>query len=144
MLLTARRARQRGQSLLLVLVFVAAFLLLTWAALTLASGAFLSLSSVQADSRNTYALDGGVAYAMDYLDLKKGNGCNRPNPPPFTLTYPNGTAITVTAVITRTKSCGGGAGVWDISVSASSTGRILLAEVTQVAGAWTIASEQFQ
>jgi hypothetical protein len=140
----ARPTRQRGQSLLLVLVFVAAFLLLTWAALTLASGAFLGLSSVQADTHNTYALDGGVAYAMDYLDLKKGGGCSRPNPGPFTLTYPNGTTITVTATITKTKSCGGGSGVWDITVTASSTNRTVLAEVAQVAGAWSISSEQFQ
>lgn len=136
--------RQRGQALLLVLVFVAAFLLLTWAALTLAGGAFLGLSSVQADTRTTYALDAGVAYSMEYLDLKKGKGCSRPNPGPFTLTYPNGTTITVTAVITKTKSCGGGSGVWDLKVTATGTTRALVAEVSQAVGGWSISSEQFQ
>jgi hypothetical protein len=144
MLLTARRGRQRGQSLLLVLVFVAAFLLLTWAALSLASGAFLSLSSVQADTRSTYALDAGVAYAIEYLDLRKGNGCNRPNPGSFNLTYPNGTSITVTPVVTKTKSCAGISGLWDIAVTTSSTNRTLLAEVSQASGAWSIVWEQFQ
>jgi hypothetical protein len=144
LLMARRRLRQRGQALILVLVFVAAFLLLTWAALTLASGAFLSLSSVQADTRSTYALDAGVAYGLEYLDLRKGNGCNRPNPGPFTLTYPNGTSITVTAVVTKTKSCAGNSGLWDISVTATGTSRSLLAEVSQASGAWSIAWEQFQ
>lgn len=137
-------ARQRGQALILVLVFVAAFLLLTWAALTLAGGAFLSLDSVQADSRNTYALDGGVAYAMEYLDLKKGKGCSRPNPGPFTLAYPNGTTVTVTVVITKTKSCGRGAAVWDLSVTATGVTRALVAEVSQGGAGWSVSWEQFQ
>ena len=139
-----RAVGQRGQALILVLVFVAAFLLLTWAALTLASGAFLGLSSVQADSRTTYALDGGVAYAMEYLDLKKGKGCSRPNPGPVALSYPNGTAITVTVAITKTKRCGGASGTWDIAVTATGSTRTLNAEVSQSTGSWSITWEQYQ
>ncbi len=62
-----RPGRQRGQALLLVLVFVAAFLLLVWAGLTLASAGFLSLNAVQRDTRSTYALDAGLDYAMAYI-----------------------------------------------------------------------------
>jgi len=54
------RARERGQALLVVLVFLAAFLLITWAGLTLASGAFLGLNAVRTDARTTYALDAGL------------------------------------------------------------------------------------
>ncbi|HSO92964.1 MAG TPA: hypothetical protein VLS53_00655, partial [Candidatus Dormibacteraeota bacterium] len=67
---------QRGQALLVVLVFIAAFLLLLWAALTLASAAFLGLGSVRADTRNTYALDAGVEYAIQLEDgATKALGC---------------------------------------------------------------------
>lgn len=137
-----RRFRQGGQALLLVLVFVAAFLLLTWAALTLASGAFLNLSSVQADTRHTYALDAGVALSMEYLDLKKGKGCSRPKPPSLVLPY--ATPITVTTTISKTKSCKGLSGTWDITVTASGTTRQLTAEIVQAAGVWSIASERYQ
>jgi hypothetical protein len=137
-----RRSRQSGQALLLVLVFVAAFLLLTWAALSLASGAFLTLSAVQSDTRETYALDAGVAAAIEYIDLKKGLGCNRPQVPTFSLPYP--TAISVTTTITKTKSCGGLSGVWDISVSATGTNRTLTAEIAQTNGNWTITAESYQ
>ena len=69
-------ARQRGQALLVVLGFVAALLLIVWAALTLASGAFLGQGSVRADTRSTYALDSGLAYAIQTNDsAAKGAGC---------------------------------------------------------------------
>lgn len=67
---------ERGQALLIVLVFIAAFLLVLWAGLTLASAAFLSLGSVRADTRNTYALDAGVEYAIEISDASvKSQGC---------------------------------------------------------------------
>lgn len=137
-----RRQQQAGQALLLVLVFIAAFLLLTWAALTLASGAFLNLSSVQADTRETYALDAGVAFGMEYMDLKRGNGCNRPTVPNLVLPYP--TPITVTVTINKTVTCHGQTGTWDITVTATGTNRALAAEIVQINGNWTIASEAYQ
>ena len=66
-------AGQRGQALLVVLVFLAAFLLITWAGLSLASAAFLGLNTVRTDARTTYALDAGLAYAMYAIDTKNGN-----------------------------------------------------------------------
>jgi len=42
-----RLSAQRGQGLLLILAFVAAFLLVVWAALTLASAAFLNLNGTR-------------------------------------------------------------------------------------------------
>ena len=54
----------------------AALLLIVWAALTLASGAFLGQGSVRADTRSTYALDSGLAYAIQTNDsAAKGAGC---------------------------------------------------------------------
>ena len=54
---SSRLLRQRGQALLLILAFVAAFLLVVWAALTLASAGFRGSTAVRADTRTTYALD---------------------------------------------------------------------------------------
>jgi len=51
---TVRTPRgKRGQALLIILVFVAAFLLVLWAGLSLASSAFLGLGSTRADTRTT-------------------------------------------------------------------------------------------
>src|SRR4029077_4842051 len=93
-------ARQRGQALLVVLGFVAALLLIVWAALTLASGAFLGQGSVRADTRNTYALDAGSASALQTNDsAAKGAGCSVTPPANFPLNY-GSTTITVTVAIT--------------------------------------------
>lgn len=140
----SRQRGQRGQALLLVLVFVAAFLLLTWAGLTLASSAFLDLSSVQADTRGTEALDAGLAYGMEVLDLKNGNGCNAPGVPgPLVLNYPSG-AITVNITITKGTPCKGNGANFSFHVSSPSTTHTLDALVTQSNGAMVITWEQFQ
>jgi hypothetical protein len=123
-----RRRRQRGQALLLVLVFLAAFLLLIWAALRLASSAFLGLGDVRADTRTTYALDAGIAYGVNRAQAL-GGSCVASNPPPFTLAYPSGN-ITVTVTITVGPGCAANA-TYDLQVSASGTSRIAHAEVTQ-------------
>ncbi len=145
MLLTFRRLRaQRGQALLLVLVFVAAFLLLTWAGLTLASGAFLDLSAVQADTRTTEALDSGLAYGMEALDLKHGNGCNAPaTPAPLVLTYP-AVSITVNVSVTKGNPCKGVGANFTFQVSSPSTSHTLAALVTQTNTGMVITWEQFQ
>ena len=98
--MSRRRPGQRGQALLIVLAFVAAFLLILWAGLTLASSAFLGLGTVRADTRSSYALDAGLAYAMQVIDDKNGNGCNAPKTSTLTLNYPTGT-ITVTSAFRR-------------------------------------------
>ncbi len=97
-------ARQRGQALLVVLGFVAALLLIVWAALTLASGAFLGQGSVRTDTRNTYALDAGLAYAIQVNDSAAGGGgCNNTSGR-FTLPYSSGT-ITVNVTMTAIPGC---------------------------------------
>jgi hypothetical protein len=142
-----RRRRERGQALILVLVFVAAFLLLTWAALTLASGAFLSLNSVQADSRSTYALDAGVPYFVKWVRGVNGNVCNNiknKSPNPLTLTYPSSTITVTFSNIAAGPGCTRANPVLDFTVSATGTARTLRAEVALPAAAWVINSEQFQ
>jgi hypothetical protein len=139
-----RRRRQGGQALLLVLVFMAAFLILTWAGLTLAAASFLDLSSVQADTRATLALDAGLAYGMEALDLKKGNGCNAPAVPgPLVLNYPSG-AITVNITITKGSPCKGNGANFSYHVSSPSTSHTLDALVTQTGGVMVITWEHFQ
>lgn len=145
MLLNSRRRRgQRGQALLLVLVFMAAFLILTWAGLTLAAASFLDLSSVQADTRATVALDAGLAYGMEALDLKNGNGCNTPKVPgPLVLNYPSG-AITVNITITKGSPCKGNGANFSFHVSSPSSSHTLDALVTQTGTVMVITWEHFQ
>jgi hypothetical protein len=129
LLMTSRRRRQGGQALLLVLVFLAAFLLLIWAALRLASGAFLRQASVQSDTRETYALDAGIAYGLQYVRAV-GPLCGPFNPPAFTLNYPTGN-VTVTVIMTAPATCTAANPVSDIKVTATGISRILRAELVQ-------------
>ncbi len=136
-------ARQRGQALLVVLAFVAAFLLLVWAALTLASAAFLGLGNVRADTRTTYALDAGVAYAMQVIDDKNGNGCNAPRTSTLTLNYPSG-PITVNVGIRKGIQCHGNGATWNVTVIATGTNRSLTALITEVGTSSVVTWESFQ
>jgi len=135
--------RQRGQALLVVLAFVAAFLLLVWAALTLASAAFLGLGTVRADTRTTYALDAGIAYAMQVIDDKNGNGCNAPKTSTVTFNYPSG-PITVTVGIRKGSLCHGNGATWNVTVTATGTNRSLAALITQVNTTSVVTWESFQ
>jgi hypothetical protein len=125
------RAGERGQALLVVLVFLAAFLLITWAGLSLASAAFLGLNTVRTDARTTYALDAGLAYAMYAIDTKNGNGCNAPKTSSLTLNYPAG-AITLNVGIAKGNPCNGNGATWNVTVTASGTNRTLTALVTEL------------
>ena len=124
------RAGERGQALLVVLVFLAAFLLITWAGLSLASGAFLGLNTVRTDARTTYALDAGLAYAMYAIDTKHGNGCNAPKTTAVTLNYPGG-PITLNVGIAKGNPCKGNGASWNVTVTATGTTRSLTALVTE-------------
>ncbi|MEA2635838.1 MAG: hypothetical protein QOH92_2605 [Chloroflexota bacterium] len=140
-------ARQRGQALLVVLGFVAALLLIVWAALTLASGAFLGQGSVRADTRTTYALDAGLAYAIEANDsAAKGAGCVN-TAGTFPLAYSSGT-ITVSVTITAAPGCKVGKPTYNITVTATGTNRQLNAQIASSnAGkkaSWTINYEAFQ
>ncbi len=140
----SRAARQRGQALLIVLAFVAAFLLIVWAALTLASSAFLGLGSVRTDTRTTYALDAGLDYAMQVIDDKNGNGCNAPKTSTFLLlNYPTG-SITVNVKINKGNPCHGNGATWNITVNVTGTSRTLTALITEVNGSSTVTWESFQ
>ncbi|HEX9095493.1 MAG TPA: hypothetical protein VF990_05255 [Candidatus Dormibacteraeota bacterium] len=140
-------ARQRGQALLVVLGFVAALLLVVWAALTLASGAFLGQGSVRADTRTTYALDSGLAYAIEINDsAAKGAGCIN-NAGNFPLAYSSGT-MTVSVTITAAPGCKPGKPTYNINVAATGTNRQLNAQIASSnAGkkaSWTINWEAYQ
>ncbi len=138
-----RHHREHGQALLIVLVFVAAFLVLVTAALKLASTGFLSLSAVQADSRSTYSLDAGVPFAMEYLIVQR-QPCFPPiTPPPLTITYPSG-VTTVNVSVTPAPICDTGPPTWDLTITASSTVRQLKAEVVLNGGLWSITWESYQ
>jgi hypothetical protein len=140
-------AQQRGQALLIVLAFVAAFLLLVSAGLWLASGAFLGLATVKADTRTTYALDAGLAYAIEINDsAAKGTGCkNSTN----NVTLGSGSsAITVTAQITAIPGCKTNKPSYTILVTATGTNRQLAAQISSSnAGkkaTWIVDWEAFQ
>jgi hypothetical protein len=126
----SRLQRQRGQALLIVLAFVAAFLLIIWAALSLESGAFLGQGSVRADTRETYALDAGIAWAMEAIDEKHGNGCNAPGTTTLTLNYPTGN-ITVNVAIAKGNPCHGNGATFNLAVTASGTSRKLNAQISE-------------
>lgn len=146
--MTRRRLTgQRGQGLLLVLAFVAVFLLVVWAAMTLASAAFLNLSGVRSDTQHTYALDAGLAYAIEVNDsAAKGTGCNPVTPPNLLLNY-GSTTITVTVTITPVIGCTPGKPSYIVNVQAG-TSRQLNAQISSSnAGkkaTWSIAWEAFQ
>lgn len=136
--------RQRGQALLLVVAFLAAFLLLIWASLRLASASFLTLAPIQADSRSTYALDAGVDFFIEYLRNKGGNLCTAAlSPPALTLTYPSTTITVSVGSISAAPGCKKPKPVIDFTVSASGASRTLTAEVALVGGAWTVNWESF-
>jgi hypothetical protein len=146
-LVTRRLLRQRGQGLLLVLAFVAVFLLVVWAALTLASAAFLNLSGVRSDTQHTYALDAGLAYAIETNDsAAKGTGCNPTPATKFSLNY-GSTTITVTVTITQVIGCKPAKPSYLVYVQAGS-GRTLNAQISSSnAGkkaSWVINWEAFQ
>jgi hypothetical protein len=139
--------RQRGQALLVVLGFVAALLLIVWAALSLASGAFLGQGNVRADTRETYALDAGLAYAIETNDsAAKGAGCLNTSAN-FPQAYSSGT-ITVTVTVTAAPGCKVNKPIYNIVVTASGTNRQLNAQIASSnAGkkaTWTINYEAYQ
>lgn len=146
MLLTGRRNAQRGQGLLIVLVFLAVFLLVVWTSLTLASGAIINANGVRADSRSTYALDAGVGHTIEWLRNQPGNLCalGARRPPSFVLAYP-GRPITVTiTALTAPGTCTAARPILDTTVSATGTIHTLTAEVSRPAAVWTISWERFQ
>ncbi len=138
---------QRGQGLLLVLAFIAVFLLVVWAALTLASTAFLNLSGVRSDTRQTYALDAGLEYAIETNDsAAKGTGCGTTTGS-FLLAY-GSTSITVTATSTPVVGCKTSQPSYLVNVQATGTSRQLNAQISSAnAGkkaSWVINWEAFQ
>jgi hypothetical protein len=142
-----RRAGQRGQGLLLILAFVAAFLLVVWAALTLASAAFLNLNGVRSDTQHTYALDAGLAYAIATNDsAAKGAGCGK-TVGKFVLAYGSST-ISVTATSTPVVGCKTSKPSYTVFVQATGTSRTLNAQISSAnAGkkaTWMINWEAFQ
>jgi hypothetical protein len=142
----ARLAGQRGQALLLVLAFTAAFLLIIWAALSLASGAFLGQGSVRADTRNTFALDAGLAYAIEVNDsAAKGTGCTNTSSS-LPLPYSSGT-ITAVVTMTAVPGCKTNKPTYAINVK-TGPGRQLNAQISSSnAGkkaSWTIDWEAYQ
>ena len=121
-----RRRRQRGQALLVVLVFLAAFMVLIWASLRLASDAFLGLGAVRTDTHVTYALDAGVAYGLEYAHLT-GTNCVAVNPPNFAVNYPPATTVTVQMTIPA--GCNAGNQMYNVRVTATGTSRIVQAQI---------------
>lgn len=143
-----QRKGQRGQALLVVMTFVAAFLLVVAAALWMVSGAFLNLSGIKADTQTTYALDAGLAYAIETNDsAAKGSGCNPTPATTFPLNYGT-TTITVTMTITPVVGCKTNKPSYTVNVKASGTSRQLNAQVSSSnAGkkaSWSINWEAYQ
>jgi len=142
-----RLSGQRGQGLLLVLAFVAVFLLVVWAALTLASAAFLNLSGVRGDTQHTYALDAGLEFAIETNDsAAKGTGCGTTTGN-FVLAY-GATTIAVTATSTPVVGCKTPKPSYLVLVKATGTSRTLNAQISSSnAGkkaTWVINWEAFQ
>jgi hypothetical protein len=144
LLMSGRRRRQGGQAMLVVLAFLAAFMLLVWASLRLASDAFLGLGAVRTDTRTTYALDAGVAYGMQYAHWL-GGVCMPFNPAAFTLNYPP--AVTVTVKITVPPGCTNANPQYNLAVTASGTNRTVRAQVYQSnvgTNPWLVRWAQYQ
>lgn len=143
-----RRHLQHGQALLLVLVFVAAFLVVIWAALTLAGASFLGVSSVRADTRSTYALDAGLAYAIEIEHSTiKAVQCTDDLGKTFQLPYTTGT-ITVTVGVTHIAGCAVLTPSYTVNVTTSSGTRQLNARISSSnrgnTGTWSINWEAYQ
>ena len=141
-----RLSAQRGQGLLLILAFVAAFLLVVWAALTLASAAFLNLNGTRSDTQHTYALDAGLAYAIETNDsAAKGAGCQNTNGS-VPLVY-GSTTIMVAVTVTAVPGCKTNKPSYKVNVQAGS-GRQLNAQISSSnAGkkaTWAIDWEAYQ
>ena len=141
--MSRQRQQQKGQALLVILIFLAAFLLLLWAGLSLASAAFLSLGSVRADTADTYALDAGVAYAIQLEDSTAR---------PVACTLSAGQlvlgAVTVNVVVTPIPSCKNGKPAYTVQVLNAAGGRNLSAQISSSnAGkksSWTVTWEAYQ
>ena len=135
--------KQNGQALLVILIFLAAFLLLLWAGLSLASAAFLGLGSVRADTADTYALDAGVAYAIQLADSTAK---------PVACTNSSGQlvlgAVTINVVVTPIPSCKIAKPSYTVQVLNAAGGRSLSAQISSSnAGkksSWTVAWEAYQ
>lgn len=146
--MSRRRKGQQGQALLLILVFIAAFLLIVWAGLTLASAGFLALESVKSDTRNTYALDAGLDYAIQLEDFSTvPGGCTVLLGQPLTLNYPSGN-ITLNIDITPGATCKKPKPDYTVVVTNAAGGRRLTAAIASSnAGkkaTWTVTWEQYQ
>lgn len=142
-----RMPGQRGQGLLIVLAFIAGFLLVVWAALTLASAAFLNLAGVRSDTRQTYALDAGLEYAIEVNDSTgKGTGCGTTSGS-FPLAY-GSTTITVTATSTPVAGCKASKPSYLVNVRATGNSRQLNAQISSSGAgkkaSWVINWEAFQ
>jgi hypothetical protein len=122
------RRTLRGQALLVVMVFLAAFMVLIWASLRLASDAFLGLGAVRSDTGTTYALDAGVAYGLEYAHLI-ATVCQPPNPAPPTFTFNYPPAITVTVTMTVPAGCNAGNRMYNLLVTATGTPRSVRAQI---------------
>jgi Na+/H+-translocating membrane pyrophosphatase len=143
-----QRPGQRGQSLLVVLVFVAAFLLIIWAALTLAGDGFLGIGNVRADTTNTYALDAGLAYAIEIEHSTiKASACTDDLGKTFQLPYASG-AITVTVSVTHAAACTGRNPSYTVNVTTSTSTRHLNGQISSSnrgrAGTWSVNWEAYQ
>jgi hypothetical protein len=142
------RGGRRGQALVVVLVFAAAFLLVIWAALTLAGDAFLGLGSVRADTTSTYALDAGLAYAIEIEHSAiKVTQCTDDLGKTFQLPYTSGT-ITVTVSVTHVAGCATATPSYTVNVTTSSSTRQLNARISSSnrgnAGTWSLNWEAYQ
>ncbi len=145
-----KRSAKRGQALLLVLIFVAAFLFLVWAALKLASSGILALTSVQADTRATYALDAGLTFAIELEDEKfKPLGCTPDLNKTFTLPYASSN-IPVTINVNPAPGCKSPKPTYDVQVTVPVTisAHSLTAEFASSnagkKGSWSVNWEQYQ
>jgi len=98
---------------------------------------------VRADTRTTYALDAGIAYAMQVIDDKNGNGCNAPRTSTVTLNYPSG-PITVSVGIRKGSLCHGNGATWNITVTATGTNRSLTALITEMTTSSVVTWESYQ
>lgn len=137
------REKQKGQALLVILIFLAAFLLLLWAGLSLASAAFLGLGSVRSDTAATYALDAGLAYAIQLEDSTVKPLACTPAAGQLVLG-----AVTVNVAITPIATCKIGKPGYTVQVVNAAGGRSLSAQISSSnAGkksSWTVAWEAYQ
>jgi hypothetical protein len=112
------RASRRGQALLIVLAFIAAFALILWATAFFASGSFLAQRSAVSDTKATYTVDATLQWGLAYVRLNPPACTSGSLTPAIPSPGPAVNGYTPTLAITPDGTCTPGAPVFNLVAAA--------------------------